>query len=265
IAEGGIGYAKDILEKALGPTKALEVINKLTVSLQVRPFDIARKTEPSQLINFIQNEHPQTIALILSYLRPQQSSMILSALTTEKQAEVAKRIALMDRTSPEVVKDVERVLEKKLQSLIMEDFSVTGGIQAIVDILNNVDRTTEKNIMETLETEDASLADEIRKKMFVFEDIINLDTRSIQTCLRHVDQNMLGIALKNASDAVKDVIFGSVTKRFAEMLQENMAFSGPVRIKDVEEAQQKIVNIIRNLEESGDIIVSRGGGDEIIA
>ncbi|MCX8130325.1 MAG: flagellar motor switch protein FliG [Clostridia bacterium] len=264
IAEGGIGYAKDILEKALGTQKALDVINKLTVSLQVRPFDFIRKTDPSQLLNFIQNEHPQTIALILAYLKPQQASTVLSALPQDKQADVARRIATMDRTSPEVIKEVERVLEKKLSSLVTEDYTAAGGVQAIVDILNSVDRGTEKYIMETLEIEDTDLAEEIKKRMFVFEDILSLDNRSIQRFLRDVENHQLAIALKGSTEEVQKLIFSNMSKRLAEMIKEDMDFLGPVRLKDVEEAQQKIVNVIRKLEDAGEIVISRGGGDEII-
>lgn len=264
IAEGGIGYAKDILEKALGTEKAMEIINKLTVSLQVRPFDFVRKADPSQILNFIQSEHPQTIALILAYLKPQQAAAILSALPQEKQADVAKRIAKMDRTSPEIIKEVERVLEKKLSSLVTEDYTSTGGLQAIVDILNSVDRGTEKYIMETLEIEDSDLAEDIRKRMFVFEDILQLDNRSIQRFLREVDNYQLAVALKGATEEVQKLIFSNMSKRMAEMIKEDIEFMGPVRLKDVEEAQQKIVNVIRKLEDAGEIIISRGGGDEII-
>lgn len=264
IAEGGIGYAKDILEKALGTQKALDVINKLTVSLQVRPFDFVRKTDPAQLLNFIQKEHPQTIALVLAYLRPQQAAVVLSALPQEKQADVARRIAIMDRTSPEVIKEVERVLEKHLSSLITEDYTAAGGVQAIVDVLNSVDRGTEKYIMETLEIEDTDLAEEIKKRMFVFEDIISLDNRSIQRFLRDVDNQQLVIALKGSSEEVQKAIFSNMSKRLSEMIKEDIEFMGPVRLKDVEEAQQKIVNVIRKLEDAGEIVISRGGGDEII-
>ena len=264
IAEGGIGYAKDLLEKALGEEKAQDVITKLTASLQVRPFEFIRKTDPSQVLNFIQDEHPQTIAMILSYLVPGQSAMILGALTPEKQAEVAKRIAMMDRTSPDVIKEVERVLERKLASLLNQDYTIAGGVDAIVDILNTVDRGTEKHIMESLEIEQPELADEIRKKMFVFEDILLLDDRAIQRVLRDVDNNDLGIALKGANEEVQNVIFKNLSKRLAAMIKEDMEFMGPVRMKDVEEAQQKIVGIIRKLEDSAEIVISRGGGDEII-
>ena len=264
IAEGGIGYARDILEKALGKEKALDIINKLTVSLQVKPFDFVRKTDPTQLLNFIQKEHPQTIALVLSYIKPQQAAQVLSALPQEKQADVARRIAIIDRTSPEVIKEVERILEKNLSTLITEDFTAAGGVQSIVDILNCVDRGTEKYIMETLEIEDTDLAEEIKRRMFVFEDILTLDNRSIQRFLREIDNNQLALALKGATEDVQKVIFSNMSKRLTEMLKEDIEYMGPVRLKDVEEAQQKIVNVIRKLEDAGEIIISRGGGDEII-
>ncbi|MCM1120326.1 MAG: flagellar motor switch protein FliG [bacterium] len=264
IAEGGITYAKELLEKALGNEKAMDVIGKLTASLQVKPFEFVRKTDASQLLNFIQDEHPQTIALILSYLAPGQSAMIISALPPEKQADVARRIAVMDRTSPDVIKEVEKVLESKLSNLVNQDYTIIGGVDAVVEILNTVDRGTEKHIMETLEIEEPELADEIRKKMFVFEDILLLDDRAIQQVLRNVDNNDLAIALKNANEQVQTAIFDNMSKRLAVMIKEDMEFMGPVRMKDVEEAQQKIVNIIRKLEDSGEIIISRGGGDEIV-
>jgi len=264
IAEGGIGYAKELLEKALGPEKAREVIGKLTASLQVRPFEFVRKADATQLLNFIQDEHPQTIALILSYLPTSQASAIISGLSPDKQADVAKRIATMDRTSPDVIKEVEKILERKLASLVNQDYTIVGGVDAIVEILNTVDRGTEKHIMETLEIEDPELADEIRKKMFVFEDILSLDDRSIQRVLREVDNNELAVALKGATEEVQNVIFNNMSKRLAAMIKEDMEYMGPVRLKDVEEAQQRIVNIIRKLEDSSEIIISRGGGDEII-
>ncbi len=264
IAEGGIGYAKDLLEKALGVEKAKDVISKLTASLQVRPFEFIRKTDPSQLLNFIHDEHPQTIALILAYLPSGQASSIVSALPLEKQAEVAKRIAKMDRTSPDVIKEVERVLERKLSSLVNQVYTIVGGVDAIVDILNTVDRGTEKHIMENLEIEEPELADEIRRKMFVFEDILALDDKTIQRVLRDVQNDDLAIALKGSNEEVQTVIFNNLSKRLAAMIKEDMDFMGPVRMKDVEEAQQKIVNIIRKLEDTGEIIISRGGGDELV-
>ena len=264
IAEGGIGYAKELLDKALGEDRAKEVITKLTASLQVRPFEFVRKTDPSQLLNFIQDEHPQTIAMILSYLTSAQAALVIGALPPEKQADVAKRIAMMDRTSPDVIKEVERVLEKKLSSLVNQDYTIVGGVDALVNILNTVDRTTEKHIMESLEIEEPELADEIRKKMFVFEDILLLDDRAIQRVLRDVDNADLGVALKAANEEVQNVIFKNLSKRLAAMIKEDMEFMGPVRMKDVEEAQQKVVSVIRKLEDSGEIVISRGGGDEIV-
>ena len=264
IAEGGIGYAKELLDKALGEDRAKEVITKLTASLQVRPFEFVRKTDPSQLLNFIQDEHPQTIAMILSYLTSAQAALVIGALPPEKQADVAKRIAMMDRTSPDVIKEVERVLEKKLSSLVNQDYTIVGGVDAIVNILNTVDRTTEKHIMESLEIEEPELADEIRKKMFVFEDILLLDDRAIQRVLRDVDNADLGVALKAANEEVQNVIFKNLSKRLAAMIKEDMEFMGPVRMKDVEEAQQKVVSVIRKLEDSGEIVIYRGGGDEIV-
>ena len=264
ITEGGIAYAKNILEKALGEAKAYEVISKLTVSLQVRPFDFIRKTDANQIINFIQNEHPQTIALILSYLKPKQAADVLSALSQEKQADVARRIAIMDRTSPDVIKEVEKALEKKLSALMTEDYTVVGGVDSVVEILNAVDRSTEKHIMETLEVEDVELSEEIRRKMFVFEDILSLDSRSVQQVLREVDNRDLTLALKICTDDLQNHIFGNLSKRLAGMIKEDMDYMGPVRRTDVEEAQQKIVNIVRRLQDAGEILVARGGGDEII-
>ncbi len=264
IAEGGIGYAKDLLEKALGAEKAMDVIGKLTASLQVKPFEFVRKTDATQLINFIQDEHPQTIALILSYLSPGQAALVMSALPPERQADVARRIAVMDRTSPDIIKEVEKVLESKLASLVNQDYTIIGGVDAVVEILNTVDRGTERHIMETLEVEAPELAEEIRKKMFVFEDILLLDDRAIQRVLRDVENNDLTMAMKSTKDEVKEAIFNNMSKRLAVMIKEDMDFMGPVRMKDVEEAQQKIVNVIRKLEDAGEIVISRGGGDEIV-
>ncbi len=265
IAEGGIGYAKQILETALGESKAFEIITSLTAQLQVRPFDFIRNTEARQILNFIQNEHNQTIALILSYLNPTQAAEVLSALQPEKQSDVARRIAIMDSTSPEVIKEVERALEKKLSALMTEEYANVGGIDSVVQILNAVDRSTEKHIMETLEVDDLELSDEIRKKMFVFEDILTLDNKTVQTILRQdIDNKDLAIALKGSSKDVQELIFNNLSKRLAAMIKEDMEFMGPVRRSDVEEAQQKIVNIIRRLQETGEIFVSRGGGDDLV-
>ena len=252
IAEGGIAYAKELLDKALGEDRARDVIGRLTASLQVRPFEFVRKADASQLLNFIQDEHPQTIALILAYLPASQAAAVVSALAPEKQADVAKRIAMMDRTSPDVIKEVEKILEKKLASLVNQDYTIVGGVDSIVNILNTVDRSTEKHIMENLEIEEPELADEL------------LDNRAIQTVLREVENNELAVALKNANEDVQKVIFDNLSSRLASMIKEDMEFMGPVRLKDVEDAQQKIVNIIRKLEDAGEIVISRGGGDEIV-
>jgi flagellar motor switch protein FliG len=264
ISQGGIAYAKDILEKALGNQKALEVINRLTATLQVRPFDFARKADPAQILNFIQNENSQTIALVLSYLQSEQASIILSSLPQEKQADVAKRIALMDSTSPEVISQVERVLEQKLSSTVTQDYTSAGGIAAIVQILNGVDRGTERTILDSLEIQDPELAEEIKKRMFVFEDIVNVDNRSIQRIIRDIENADLQLALKVASEEVREAIFKNMSKRMAETFREEMEFMGPVRLRDVEEAQTRIVATIRRLEEAGEIIIARGGGDDII-
>lgn len=264
LSAGGLEYAREILEKALGAEKAVTIINRLTTSLQIRPFDFARKTDPAQLLNFIQNEHPQTIALIMAYLQPEQSAAIISALPADRQVDVARRIALMDRTSPDVIKDVERILERKLSSLVTQDFTAAGGVDSIVEVLNRVDRSTERTIIENLEVQNPELAEEIKKLMFVFEDIVLLDDRSLQLVLREIESKDLGLALKASSTEVADKIYKNMSKRAAEMLREEIEYMGPVRIRDVEEAQQKIVNVIRRLEDSGEIIVSRGKGDEVI-
>ncbi|MBS4193981.1 flagellar motor switch protein FliG [Lederbergia citri] len=264
ITQGGIGYAKTVLEKALGAEQAMSIINRLTSSLQVRPFDFARKADAGQILNFIQNEHPQTIALILSYLDPEKAGQILSELPQDKQTDIAKRIAVMDRTSPEVISEIESILERKLSATVTQDYTQTGGIEAVVDVLNGVDRATEKTILDALEIEDPVLAEEIKKRMFVFEDIVTLDNRSIQRIIRECDNEDLLLALKISSDEVKDVIYRNMSTRMVETIKEEMEFMGPVRLRDVEEAQTKIVGIIRRLEELGEIIVARGGGDDII-
>jgi len=264
ISSGGIDYARELLEKSLGSQKAIDIINRLTSSLQVRPFDFIRRTDPAHLLNFIQQEHPQTIALILAYLEPNKASTILQNLPNDVQSDVARRIATMDRTSPEVLREVERVLEKKLSSLSSEDYTAAGGVESIVEILNLVDRASEKQIIEALEDEDPELAEEIKKRMFVFEDIVMLDDRAIQKVMREVDSQELAKALKSVDSQVQDKIFKNMSKRAAGMLKEDMEYMGPVRLKDVEEAQQKIVSIIRHLEDTGEIVVARAGEDELV-
>ncbi len=264
INSGGIDYARELLEKSLGSQKAVDIINRLTSSLQVRPFDFIRRTDPTQLLNFIQQEHPQTIALILAYLEPPKASIILGSLPNEIQSDIAKRIATMDRTSPETLREVERVLEKKLATLSSEDYTAAGGVGSIVEILNLVDRATEKVIIESLEEEDPELAEEIKKRMFVFEDIVMLDDRAIQKVLREVDTAELAKALKAVDSEVQDKIYRNMSKRAAALLKDDMEYMGPIRMKDVEEAQQKIVSIIRKLEEQGEIVVARAGEDELV-
>ncbi|MDR0539145.1 MAG: flagellar motor switch protein FliG [Spirochaetaceae bacterium] len=264
ISIGGIDYARELLEKSLGSQKAVDIINRLTSSLQVRPFDFIRRTDPAHLLNFIQQELPQTIALILAYLEPNKASIILQSLPHEIQSEVARRIAVMDRTSPEVLREVERVLEKKLSTLSSEDYTTAGGVPSIVEILNLVDRSSEKQIIEQLEEEDPELAEEIKKRMFVFEDIVMLDDRSIQKVLREVDTAELSKALKSVDTEVQEKIYRNMSKRAAAMLKDDMEFMGPVRLKDVEESQQKIVAIIRHLEDQGEIVVARAGEDELV-
>ena len=264
ISTGGIDYARELLEKSLGSQKAIDIINRLTSSLQVRPFDFIRRTDPAHLMNFIQQEHPQTIALILAYLEPNKASVILQNLPHEVQSDVARRIATMDRTSPEVLREVERVLEKKLSTMSSEDYTAAGGVENIVEILNLVDRASEKQIIEALEDEDPELAEEIKKRMFVFEDIVMLDDRAIQKVMREVDSQELAKALKSVDTEVQDKIFKNMSKRAATMLKEDMEYMGPVRLKDVEEAQQKIVSIIRHLEDTGEIVVARSGEDEMV-
>jgi flagellar motor switch protein FliG len=264
ISQGGIAYAKQVLEKALGEEKATSIIHRLTSSLQVRPFDFARKADPGQILNFIQNEHPQTMALVLSYLEPVQSGQILSELPQELQADVARRIAVMDRTSPEIINEIEQILERKLSSTVTQDYTQTGGIEAVVEVLNGVDRSTEKTILDSLEIQDPELAEEIKKRMFVFEDIVTLDNRAIQRVIRDVENDDLMLSLKVASEEVRGIVFKNMSKRMVDTFKEEMEYMGPVRLRDVEEAQSRIVGVIRRLEEAGEIVIARGGGDDII-
>ena len=264
ITQGGVSAARDFLTGAVGDEMAENIISKLTSSLEVQPFDLIRAADPEHLKNFISGEHPQTIALILAYLQSDKAAMILSSFSPEVQVEAAKRLAQMDRTSPEIVRDVEAILEKKLSTVASADYTSVGGVEALVDIINNVDRGTEKAIIENLEIQNPDLAEEIKKRMFVFEDLNTLDDRGMQRVLKEVDSKDLGLALKGASDEVKGKFLKNMSKRASQMLQDEMAFMGPVRIKDVEEAQQKIVNVVRGLEEAGELVLSRGGEDELI-
>ena len=264
IAEGGLDYANAILEKALGPEHAQEVMARLSGAIQVSPFEFLRQTDATQILNVIANEHPQTVALILAYLPSDTAAQVLSSLPESQQTDVATRIALMDRTAPEVIREIERVLERKLSSVINQDLTSAGGLKSLVDLLNQVDRGTERTIFEALEGEHPALAEEVRRMMFLFEDIVTLDDRSIQQVLREVDTKELAIALKGTRDEVKDTIFRNMSERAATNIREDLEFMGPVRVKQVEEAQQKVVEIIRKLEESGQIVIVRGTEEQLV-
>ncbi|GAB6273905.1 MAG: flagellar motor switch protein FliG [Peptococcaceae bacterium] len=264
ILQGGIKYAQELLEKTVGPQRAQEIIKKLTREAKAIPFSSLRKTDPRYLFNFIREEHPQTIALILSYFEPEQAAQILSLLPKEMQSDIARRIAIMDRSNPEVVEEIEKVLESRLASVIKQGQTTIGGISFLVEILNMSNRNTEKTILEELEANAPDLADEIRKKLFVFEDIVRLDDFSIQRVLREVDGKDLALAMRGASGEVRNCIYRNQSKRAGEMLKEEIEFMGPVRLRQVEEAQAKIVKVIRTLEESGEIVISRGGEDALV-
>ena len=265
IIEGGMDYAKQLLSKALGTQRANEILDKVSeATAQYRPFSIARKADSKQLLNVITAEQPQTIALILCYLQPDKAAQVMAELPEETQSEVAYRIATMNTTSPMVIKEIESVLESKLSSVVRTEMTSLGGVETLVGILNSVDRTTEKNITEGLEREDEELADKVKSSMFVFEDVISLDDVSIQRILREVEASDLALALKGCSDEVANCIYRNQSKRAAASLKEDMEFLGPVRITDVEKAQQKIVSIIRRLDDANEIIISRGGEDAII-
>ncbi|MFA5527270.1 MAG: flagellar motor switch protein FliG [Peptostreptococcales bacterium] len=265
IQEGGIDYAKEILTKALGVKKADEILlNTERLAQRRRPFTLARKTDPSQLLKTIVNEHPQTIALILSFLQADKAAQVLSGLSDEVKTDVAYRIATMNKTSPKVIKQVEQILDRRLSNVLDGNFESYGGIRTLVEILNSSNRGTERSILEALEEQNAELAEKIRDGMFVFEDITNLDGVYIQRVLREVDNSDLALALKGASKEVSNLIYANISKRAAETLKEDVDFMGPVKITTVEESQQKIVSIIRRLDESGEIIINRGGESAII-
>jgi flagellar motor switch protein FliG len=264
IAEGGIANARAVLESAFGTNRANEILSKIMSAMQVLPFEFLKKADPHQVISFIQDEHPQTIALVLSYMPMQSAAVIIGKLPLELRGDVAGRIAMMEQTPPEVIKKVEQVLEKKISSVLSQEMTQAGGPKALVDLLNRVDRTTERTIMELLETNEPELADVIKGMMFVFEDIIQLDDRAIQAVMREVDMKDLATALKGSKPEVAQKIFQNMSDRAVAMLKEDMEFMGPVRTKVVEEGQQKVVAIIRKLEESGEIVLSRGGEEEMI-
>jgi len=264
IAQGGYQTAKELLEASLGLEKAEEILNNLGVTMVAAPFEFLRRADSRQILSYIQDEHPQTIALVLAHMVPGSAAAIVSALPDEIQRDVAERIAKMDRTSPEVVEHVEAILERKLSTLIQQaDFSTAGGLQSLVDILNNADRTTERLILEGLDESDPQLADDVRSRMFVFEDIIGLDDRAVQMVLRSVDTKALSVALKGVEQRVRDKILKNMSERAAANLADEIKLLGPVKLKTVEESQASVVRVIRSLEESGDIVMSRGS-DELV-
>ncbi|MEI7985644.1 MAG: flagellar motor switch protein FliG [Armatimonadota bacterium] len=264
IAEGGVASARAVLESAFGSDRAGEILNKIMTAMQVVPFEFLKKADPQQVLSFIQDEHPQTIALILSYMPITSAAQIIGKLEPEMRADVAARIAMMEQTPPEVIKKVESILEKKISSVLSQELTQAGGPKALVDLLNRCDRTTEKMIIEHLEDHEPELADTIKGMMFIFEDIVMLDDRAIQAIMREIDMKELGVALKGVKPEVQQKIYTNMSERAMAMLKEDMEFMGPVRVKAVEEAQQKIVGAIRKLEESGEIVLSRGGEEEML-
>ena len=265
VVDGGIDYAKELLQKALGSQRAKEVMDVLNQMKQSeKPFSIARKADTRQLTNLLVNEHPQTIALIMCYMQPEKAATVLSQFPDELQTEVAERLGTISRTSPSVVRKIERIMENKFSNIIESETENIGGVKTLVEILNSVDRSTERNILSNLEETQPELADTVKASLFVFEDVINLDRTSIQRTLREVSNEDLALALKGASEEVADIIYSNMSKRAAELLKDDIQFMGPVRLSTVEEAQQRIVNVIRKLEDDGEIIISRGEGDDLI-
>jgi flagellar motor switch protein FliG len=264
LTQGGIDFARDVLEKALGEQKAFDIISRLSSNLKMRPFDLLRRSDPKQLSSFVQTEHPQTVALIMTHLAPDKSASLLMGFPVEVQADVTKRIALMGRTSPDVLKEVEGVIEGKITNMAPSDYTSPGGIQAAVDMLNRADQSTQKGIMDILENDDPDLAEQIKHQMFVFEDMIQLDDRSVQLVLREVETKDLAIALKGSDEEMAKKIMNNMSTRAAQMLKEDMQYMGPIRLREVEDAQQRIIKAVRKLESVGAIVISRGGADDIV-
>ncbi|HEY1508661.1 MAG TPA: flagellar motor switch protein FliG [Solirubrobacteraceae bacterium] len=264
LTAGGVDYAREVLERALGPERALEIIGRLSTVIERRPFEFLRKTPPEQMVTFLRNESPQTIALVVANLHTTLASQVLSNLPDSDQAEIALRIARMGETLPEVVKQVEDVMRRKLDTVVQHEYSVAGGVKSLAEILNHTDRSTERNVLDSLTETDEELAVEVRRLLFVFEDIIKLDDRAIQMILREADQKDLALALRGVSDEVKDRILGNMSERGAQMLREEMEFQPPQRKRVVEEAQGRIVAIVRKLEEAGALVLSRGEEDAVV-
>ena len=263
---GGLQYARELLEASLGPERATLILDRLQASMTDMPFNFLSHADPRQLLSYVQYEHPQTIALVLAHVPSALASSILSGLAPEVQSDVAHRIAVMDRTSPDVIRQVEVALQRKLSTVLQPDqLSTVGGLGPLVDIINRADRTTERLILEALEARNPEIAEEIRRRMFMFEDIVNLDDRSVQLVLRQVEPSDLATALKGVNEAVRDKVTGNLSERGRENLLEEIDLLGPVKVKMVEEAQQKIVSVIRSLEDSGQIEIQRGEQEELIA
>jgi flagellar motor switch protein FliG len=264
LMSGGVDYAREVLERALGPERALEIIGRLSSVIEMRPFEFLRKTPPEQLVTFLRNESPQTVALVVANLHTTLASQVLSHLPSGEQAEIALRIARMGETSPDVVKQVESVMKRKLDSVVQQEYSSAGGIKSLAEILNHADRSTERNVLDALTESDEELAAEVRRLLFVFEDIVKLDDRSIQLVLREADQKDLALALRGVNDDVKERILSNMSERGATMLVEEMAYMPPQRKRVVEEAQGRIVAIVRKLEEAGALVLSRGEEDAVV-
>lgn len=263
--KGGMDFAREILEASMGAEKAAELLKRMEASLVEMPFEFLRRADARQVLSFLQDEHPQTVALVLAHMRAEQAAVVLSGMPTDLQADVAHRVATMENTSPEVIRQVETILERKLSSVLQSnDFSAAGGLQPLIDIINNSDRATERLILEGLERRDPALAEEVRSQMFMFEDIVNLDDRSVQLVLRQVDSKELATALKGVSKDVRDKIMNNVSERAAVTLAEEIEMLGPVRLATVEESQAVVISTIRSLEESGQIVISRGERDEFV-
>ena len=265
ITEGGVDYARNVLVKAFGEERAQNLMSKVSRSLQAKAFEFVRKSDYKNLLAIVQNEYPQTIALILSYVNSDQAAKVLSELPKEKRAEVVERIARMDSASPETVKAVESILEKKFADVVSMDLTEVGGVNYIADVLNHVDRGTEKFIFDELQVKNPDLVTEIRQKMFVFEDILTLDSMSIQRFIRDVEVKDLSVAIKGSSPEVAAALYANMPKRMQETIQQEIEYLHNVRMRDVEEAQQRIVAVIRHLEEEGELVIGKGGKDEIIA
>ena len=265
IAEGGVEYARNVLEKAFGSQQAVSLMERVTKSLRTKAFEFVRKADSKNLLNILQNEHPQTVALILSYARADQASQVIAELSPERRIDVIERIANLDRASPEVINLVEKTLERKFDSIISVDLMELGGVNYLADIMNHVDRSTEKHVFDELGVKDPELAENIRKLMFVFEDIVYLDDMSVQRFIRDVDTKDLAVALKGATPDVQQVFYANMSKRMQESVASDIEYLHNVRMRDVEEAQQRIVDIIRKLEEEGELVISKGGKDEVIA